>query len=499
MLSPVIWFSLLSKTISFSNLGVWCNKYNCEKCNHHFLKCRYVQFNKFLEKAPVDFESIIISDAKFENQILQFSDMKNQISLLSMKISKTNLREIRSYTFINSKSLFNLHLNGNSLRVIHPFAFKGLVLDALNLSDNPRIHLAVNSFSYLVVKNLSLAFCNLKVLDYTVFEPILPRLVTLDLRYNNLQMIRASFNFYFSNVFNLKNLYLGYNPIKCNCDSKWLLQTLRYREINILYHQGLATYKNHIPQCFLFNNINLHYHLKNLHFCNGAKVKSISINQDANCNIYLSCTVNFSKKYTFNWFRYLSDGSEVLLHNTQFLKGNMSNNSFTSIIRLSKVIDEPFLKFKCSADNSFATIDVKAVNGCTSVDLISTKLKFNSWRSLPIVVLIAYITICIWIILLVLCIYYYIKLRKLERNTTMTNQPTSQSIAEGDSRRCLPTIQTLPRNSWLIPEVASSNYYPIESQNIPNGDEGETPYLTFTPSYADFDYDYATHRYLNVK
>lgn len=128
--------------------------------------------------------------------------------------------------FVNLVRLRWLDLSENRLRQIQPGAFRGLNLQHLFLNGNRDIRLIPGSFDGLATSGLYLHDCALSDLQPEVLSPLIASssnnssgLVNLWLNGNRLTVLDRRLSVVFSR---LSLLRLGGNPLRCNCEARWL-------------------------------------------------------------------------------------------------------------------------------------------------------------------------------------------------------------------------------------------------------------------------------------
>jgi len=283
-----------------------CFHRRCEVCNDHKLICE----SGFMESFPNPlnsqdnyFTNVIIRHANFKAPILYRELFENFKALHTFKLTHSNLRIIKAFTFDGMWNLTNVHLGSNKIRNVGSFAFFGCTIRNLFFDGNYNIKFAFNAFEGLIVtEKLSLTRCNLNTIAYSLLKPVLERLAVLALSTNRITSLSNEFENDFANIRLLKGLELDDNPLVCDCKSFWLLKILKFRFI--YYGSDGKRQRQNYPNCINLNNTNSVQAASESMDCFSPYVQSLSLFSSAGkCEALIKCLSSQPVK-SIDWFQF---------------------------------------------------------------------------------------------------------------------------------------------------------------------------------------------------
>ncbi|GAA34676.2 leucine-rich repeat-containing protein 4 [Clonorchis sinensis] len=180
--------------------------------------------------------------------ILNASQFRHLLNLTDLDLDSNNLRVIRPSTFKQLRFLQTLSLRFNLLTFtpesFHPEVIQGLPkLEYLNLYQNPIGFVPSQFFSSMGSTLRSLVLAGATSGDFHL-DPAalngLHQLQVLDLSSNNMNTLPETFENSFTSM-KLKELYLYDNPLRCDCQLRWL-------KVWFLKHGAKLTYSKRIPE-----------------------------------------------------------------------------------------------------------------------------------------------------------------------------------------------------------------------------------------------------------
>jgi len=295
-----------------------CFHRRCEVCTDRKLICE----SGFMESFPNPiksqnkyFTNVFIKHANFKAPVLYRGLFENFKGLHTFKLTHSNLKVIKEFTFDGLWNLTNVHLGSNKIRTVGSFAFFGCTLRKLFFDGNYNINFALNAFDGLIItEKLSLTRCNLKTIAYPLLKPVLQRLSGLVLSSNRITSLSSKFENNFANIRLLKVLALDNNPLVCDCKSVWLLKVLKFR---FIYYGEVKKQEQNYPKCINLNNTNSIQVMPDSMGCFDPYVQRLSLFSGAGkCDALITCLSSQPVK-SIEWFRYSTKVSEYVWINTK--------------------------------------------------------------------------------------------------------------------------------------------------------------------------------------
>ncbi len=146
------------------------------------------------------------------NQLENITDFvfERLVNLLKLNLAENRLKQITNATFFGLWKLKQLFLTGNRIKVIGKDSFIHAQDFHLSLSNNYINFIRIGMFERVQVHDLMIESCHLIEIQIYAFKN-LPRLITLNMKSNKLELIKTGM---FYDLGNLQNLDLSENRIR---------------------------------------------------------------------------------------------------------------------------------------------------------------------------------------------------------------------------------------------------------------------------------------------
>lgn len=184
---------------------------------------------------PVDSLQLNLNANVFHSGTLRRSNFTRFGQLRHLYMSECGILDMEVDTFADLVDLQWLDLSNNQIRVISPFAFRGLVLQHLFLNGNRHLGLVPQSFEGLKTTGLYLHDCALDGIIADVLRPTQSTLRSLWLNGNQMTSLERPMERIFAS---LNHLRLSANPLRCNCEMLWLKE---------MFDTHADKFKGHVP------------------------------------------------------------------------------------------------------------------------------------------------------------------------------------------------------------------------------------------------------------
>ncbi|CAH8854452.1 unnamed protein product [Trichobilharzia szidati] len=230
----VLIFQCVFQSIQSLSSNELCLNKTCSGCIAGSLSCQEGGLTRLPDRLSSDIQSMILMSHKFYNPVLtndNFSMYAQQnVKLQRLTLRNCGIQSIQPSTFQSLKSLQQLDLSQNRIKLIAKGTFQGLHLDFLRLDENFGLNIEMGAFESASIVSLSINQCGLKTITYDTLLPLInsKQLKNLHLSGNQLMTLESRLEPIF---LQLQSLSLEQNPFNCDCKLSWLASVLNRRQV----------------------------------------------------------------------------------------------------------------------------------------------------------------------------------------------------------------------------------------------------------------------------
>lgn len=381
------------------------------------------------------------------------SDLSSEVQVIDLSDNYINIIKKENFLEANLQNLHKIYMKNCQIDTIHKNAFNGLaVLIELDLSNNSIVTLDPVIFTDLVrLRILILNNNSIKVLPQNIFLN-LPFLIRVEIKNNNLKVIEP---FAFNNVSSLNAIQMDNNNLSVLSKdiftnlSKLIELTLSSNPWNCSCE--LKEFKDFVIQNKLYTSSTKCSEPKSLSGLRWDEIKSDSFackpyilypqknfNIDASGlnDVVLKCRVKGTPKVDLNWIhnnRVLfssawrsSDSQKYQIRhsNTDFY------NSITNEIKIFNMSQSDYGEYICRVNNSGgeAETNIYVTSTHTSAPIYNGSNVTSSMNSIAFISIVVVITVIIIVIVcFVICVYWRVKRKSRNKNSSFRKHPVLHS------------------------------------------------------------------------